>query len=286
LLLLYVCALDSKEMAVTLPAMLAVYELLFGEGEKVGRRWLPSALTGLLTVPYVLGKFSPSSPLINNASYDLHLTPGTYLAGLTHYLDLLLSQHPGQLGTIACLLVMLSAAFLALITRDRRLMFALAFVLITPLPIVFVELRAAYVMYIPLFGVALFLASAIVALRDRFAGPVWKPAAFATCALAIIAFHASRPWRPNVNPLIRSTVDQLRQIQPHVSGNARILFVDDPFNEDDQWNLLFMCRLYYGLPDLVVDRVRQMPAKPDQAKMDSYDLIFTYRDSRLVRVKP
>jgi hypothetical protein len=287
-LILYVFALDSKEMAVTLPVVLMAYEFLLGEpaaGAMV-RRWLPSTLGALMTLPYVFGKLSHSSPLIDNDSYRLHISPGTYLTGLTHYFDLLTSVHPGTLTATICAAAIILAAVIALITRDRRLMFALAFILITPLPIVFVAPRGAYVMYIPLFGIALYFAVAIVKLRDRLLRPRFQFATFTVCAAAVIAFHSSRPWQPLVNPLIRSTIDQLSEIQPKVPVSSRILFLDDPFDQDDQWVLLFLCRLYYGLPELQVDRAKLMASKPDQAALASYNLIFAYRNSRWIRLKP
>jgi hypothetical protein len=286
-LLLYVFALDSKEMAVTLPLVIVAYEFFLAEPASgtVIRRWLPSALSALMTVPYVLGKLSHSSPLIDNESYRLHISPANYVAGFTHYLGLLTSLHPGTLTAPICMTAISLAGLVALITRDRRLIFALTFLLITPLPILFVALRGAYVMYIPLFGIALYLAVAIERLREALAGQRLQFATFAFCAAAVIAFHAARPWQPYVNPLIRSTVKQLGEIQPRVPDGSRILFVDDPFDKDDPWVLLFLCRLYYGLPQLQVDRAKLMLAKPEPAA-DSYNLIFTYRDSRWVRIKP
>ena len=287
-LILYILALDSKEMAVTLPLVLAAYEVLLGEpaAGTLIRRWLPSGLAALLTVPYVFGKLSHSSPLVGNESYRLHITPATYVDGLTHYFDLLTSVHPGTLTATICVLAVVLAAAIAVFTRDRRLMFALAFVLITPLPIVFVALRGAYVMYIPLFGAALYLAVSIVKLRDALLGPRLQFATFAVCAAAVIAFHASRPWKPYVNPFIQTTVAQLSAIQPRVPSSSKILFVDDPFDKDDTWVLLFICRLYYGLPELQVDRAKLLAGQPDQAALNSYDLIFQFRDSRWIRVKP
>jgi len=292
-LILYIFALDSKEMAVTLPFVIIAYELLLGEpavgalGEPAAgsliRRWLPSAVSVLMTVPYVVGKLSHSSPLIGNESYRLHISPGNYIAGLTHYFDLLSSIHPGTLRAPICMLVIFLAAAIALITRDRRLMFGLAFILITPLPIVFVALRGAYVMYIPMFGMALYLAVAIVKLRDALVGPRLQFASFAVCAAVVIAFHAARPWQPYANPFIHSTVSQLSEIQPRVPNGSKVLFVDDPFDKDDPWVLMFICRLHYGLPELQVDRAKLMAAKPDR---NSYDLIFQYGDARWIRLKP
>jgi hypothetical protein len=141
-------------------------------------------------------------------------------------------------------------------------------------------------MYIPMFGIALYLAVAILKLRDALVGPRLQFATFAVCAAAVIGFHASRPWQPYVNPFIHSTVNQLGEIQPRVRDGSKILFVDDPFDKDDPWVLLFICRLYYGSPQLQVDRAKLMATRPDQAALDSYDLIFAYRDARWIRLKP
>jgi hypothetical protein len=287
-LILYIFALDSKEMAVTLPVVLIAYELLLGEpaaGSSI-RKWSPAVLSALITVPYAIGKLSHGSPLVGNESYALHITAGNYVIGLTHYMDLVTSIHPGALSAPMCVLATVSAALIAVITRDRRLMFAVAFVLITPLPIVFVALRGAYVMYIPLFGIALYLSAGIIRLREALLGQRFQFATFALCAAAVIWFHSLRPWQPQVNPLIRQTASQLQKIQPHVADRSRILFVNDPFDKDDQWVMFFLCRLFYGNPDLQVDRAKLMTPSPDQAAWNSYNLIFEYRDSRWIRLKP
>jgi hypothetical protein len=268
--------------------VLIAYELLVG-GPAAGsfaRRWLPTSVGALITVPYVIGKLSHASPLVGNEDYRLHISPSVYITSLTHYSDLLVSMHPGTLTVSVCVAAILVGAIVALATRDRLLMFALAFILITPLPILFVALRGAYVMYIPLFGIALYLSAGILKLRDVLMGHRFELATFAVCAAAVIVFHSSRPWQPLVNPLIRSTVSQLSEIQPRVADRSRILFVDDPFDRNDPWVLLFISRLYYGLPELQVDRAKLMASPPDQAALNSYDVIFRFRDSRLIRVKP
>ena len=289
-LILFIGALDSKEMAVTLPCMIILYELLLGESApgSVVRRWTPSALGVLMTIPYVIGKLSGPSPLINNPDYALHLSPATYFNGLRYYLDLVISPHPGALAMWAFISILVGAAIICAVSRDLRLMFALAFVLITPLPFVFVALRTAYVMYIPLFGIALYLSIAIVKAREAWIGSSsrMQAATFAVCAAAVIVFHFERLWPAQDNSLIQSTVAQLSQVRPRVTSDSKILFLDDPLDTDSGWTLLFICRLYYGLPDLAVDRVKVMSKKPSQAEIDSHDVIFTYRNARWIRLKP
>jgi hypothetical protein len=110
-LILYVCALNSKEMAVTLPAILFVYELVFGRAGHADcslRHWAfrlgPAVLTAVLTMPYVLGKLSSPSPLLGNEAYRLHLGLRTYFRALGHYLEVL-ALPSGSLNLAASVLI-------------------------------------------------------------------------------------------------------------------------------------------------------------------------------------
>ena len=51
------------------------------------------------------------------------------------------------------------------------------------------------------------------------------------------------------------------------------------------WGLLFICRLYYGMPELQWIGPGCCQRKAGPVAVDSYNLIFTYRDSTLVRIK-
>src|SRR5262249_16442617 len=64
-LLLYIFALDAKEMGVTLPAIVLSYELLFHKFDLDWRRWmlrlLPVALSGVVTLIFIFGKTGSGS---------------------------------------------------------------------------------------------------------------------------------------------------------------------------------------------------------------------------------
>jgi hypothetical protein len=76
-LALYVCALNCKEMAVSLPAIILIYELLKGPhwlDRKSFVRWNwvaagPSLIAGLLTAIYIYGKTHGSGSLISYEPY-------------------------------------------------------------------------------------------------------------------------------------------------------------------------------------------------------------------------
>jgi hypothetical protein len=71
ILTLYIAALNSKELAVTLPLALGCYELIWHRpacGWAATARWIGAegrgmVMTGLLTVPYVIGKLTGAGAL-------------------------------------------------------------------------------------------------------------------------------------------------------------------------------------------------------------------------------
>jgi hypothetical protein len=296
-LVFYICALNSKEMAVTLPSVLLVYELLFvspGSAPRAWlRRWTPLASITLLTLPYMAGKLSGSSPLIGNEAYQLHLSQAIYFTTLAHYFSML-AQAPGVLTAGVCITVLLLLAAAAVLARERCLLFALLFTLIAPLPVLFVPVRGTFVMYIPAFGIALYLAATLVFVRDRLAaGFTLRPSVkmalqavtFLLCMVALIRYHGVHPLSPPPQDAIGPLVATYAELRSHVPVPKRILFLDDPFPADE-WTTVFVCRLYFHSLTVVADRIKMLPSKPDQAAMDSYDVIFTYSAGRYTRVKP
>ncbi|MDP8980113.1 MAG: hypothetical protein M3O35_05930 [Acidobacteriota bacterium] len=289
-LIFYICALNSKEMAVTLPPVILLYELVLGRPGSAPqawvRRWTPLASTILITVPYLAGKLSASSPLVGNAAYRLDIGPQTYFASLAHYLSLLVQVRNVVTSRESIALVVLLLA-MAVLARERWLLFACFFTLIAPLPILFVPLRGAYVMYIPAFGIALFLAAILILLRDRlhlrksWSGPV-RAVTFLLCAAVLIRFHGLHPLPPPPAGLIQPLLVQLAGLRARVQVPGRILFLEDPFGTDE-WTPVFVCRLYFHDHNLVADRVKMLTVPPDQA---SYDVIFNYGPSGYVRARP
>jgi hypothetical protein len=77
-LMLYLCALNAKEMAVTLPFFVAIYEMIYFpprfnlEGLS---RWILDhgkgfVVSGLITIPYILGKLLLKGSLLENPHTD------------------------------------------------------------------------------------------------------------------------------------------------------------------------------------------------------------------------
>jgi hypothetical protein len=171
-LVLYICALNSKEMAVTLPVIVFVYELLKRPrwaDWKAFFRWCysfaaPSLIAGLLTAIYIYGKTHGPGSLTRYDPYRPKISWHNFFTSNTTFVsDLLYLQHP---ITPITLLVLWGLVFIyAFLRRDRTLQLMAFWVVIVPLPIAFlVPLRAGASLYLLLFGWAMIFAKVIIDL--------------------------------------------------------------------------------------------------------------------------
>jgi hypothetical protein len=171
-LALYICALNAKEMAVTLPVIVLIYEVLkfprFGEWKQFARRnWrsaLPSLIAGLLTAAYVYGKTHGANSMTQASVYKTEYSWHKFAESNAHFINeifyQLIPNHiaPGVIVFTAWGLVYVYA----FLRRDRLLQLMAFWVLITPLPIDFIRLRGGACLYIPLFGWAMIIAKVVL----------------------------------------------------------------------------------------------------------------------------
>jgi hypothetical protein len=272
-LILYVAALDSKEMAVTLPVLLVIYELVYfppaSFNFQLARKWARincrlAMIAAAMTAPYVWGKLLTQSPLSQLPSFHLEITADRFAATYGAYLDTLFYREHwfGEAQTTALLAAMLAVG---LILRSRHLVFAWSIVLISFLPIAFIPARAAYVLYIPLAGWALYAAALLVSLRDALIpsrnsiGAVQVRQLALFLLVLILLLRAYRVQRLRTygeltlgQPVIRSVLGQLDRLHPRLPRGTRLLAINDPFLPQ-QFELLLLLRLYFRDDMLEVD---------------------------------
>ncbi len=165
-LVLYVCALNCKEMAVTLPVIVLVYELLKSPGWpdwKAVLRWIrsyaaPSLIAGLLTVFYIYGKTHGSGSLASLDPYRPEYSWHNFTASNAKFVgELLFAGH-----TITPITVLVLWAFIfiyAFMRRDSTLQLMAFWIVIVPLPVAFIiPLRGDASLYLLLFGWAMIFA--------------------------------------------------------------------------------------------------------------------------------
>lgn len=158
--LLLAAALGSKEMAMTFPAVLLLYEILFWpKVENPFARLRPIAFTsGIVALCMSIKVFVPNQMSINEL-YSPWRPPSQIAANYLHYHQLLFLNPTFSYWALTVILFV--ALAIGLWRRNRLMLFGLFFTFITLIPVCVIPGRAGFVWYLPLFGYALFIAAAI-----------------------------------------------------------------------------------------------------------------------------
>jgi len=182
-LLLYVLALDSKEMAVTLPVIILIYEFLKAPRWadcKAFLRWsvcytMPSLVAGAVTAIYVYGKVYGTGSLIRLDPYRPRYSWHQFVASNAKFLnELFFAKNAISLKTfwILWVAVFIYAAF----RRDRMVRLMAVWVVIVPLPIAFLfPIRGGGCLYLLLFGWAMIFAKVACDLIALISSPFMFP---------------------------------------------------------------------------------------------------------------
>jgi hypothetical protein len=302
ILALYVCALNSKEMAVTLPVALCLYEWIYHRPD--GWRW--PALAGWLrvhapvtagaaaiTLPYIYAKMYGPGSLTALDIYRPEFTLARFLASSRRQLGAILYQGD-RLGPWALAAIWSSLLILAWWKRDRLLGFAWAFIMLTPLPAVFLPGRAGASLYIPLAGWAVLTSAIVAGLSEKLAAflsrryPAWPArAVVVSCWVLLLGWTAARRQPSLLRDLAASqdqtwaVIQQLRSLDPKVKPGSTVVFLDDPFAE---WDTYLIARLWFRDRTLTVRLQKKTPLPDDEIATTDY--IFRFEGTRLVQVKP
>ena len=175
-LALYVCALNSKEMAITLPVIVFIYEALKCPQlrdwkEFIRKNWrvaTPAFIAALGTAIYIFGKLTGSYSLVNLTAYHPVYSWHRFTLTNAHFINDLLYQSATRIGR-AVLLAWPVLFLYAFWRRDRLLQLMAFWVVITPLPLAFIPGRGGAMLYIVLFGWATIFAR-LVSNLIAFAG--------------------------------------------------------------------------------------------------------------------
>ena len=170
---LYHCALNSKEMAVTLPFVLLSYELLYhgAAWRKASLRswnWWRSparalALACLLNLVYVYGRMFAPGALANQTAYKPVFTLARVIEFQKGALTGLFCW-PEPFGPLSVLAIWAVATYACWRGKRKDLRFCWFVVVISPLPIEFLEGRFQGCLYIPMIGWAILATAVLVDL--------------------------------------------------------------------------------------------------------------------------
>jgi len=286
--LLFILALNSKEMALTLPMVLLLYEALLGGGLRPlwARRYAPLALALVIAAVSLISRIWGPHALTVNPLYRPTFRPTLIFNALGRYGAYLLDRVTPfsamwvGLGFAALLIV-------GLILRDRVYLFALLFTVLTSIPVCLIPPRAGFVLYVPMIGWAL-LAGRL--LQHTNPQRQWVLASVFIVVLgALVAVHASARETSTSqfeaqHQNTRSLFSQLRRMQPSFPPGSRILFSDDPYAPDD-WILLFLTQLAYNDPIIWVDRRKKILGVGAASEDYPYDYTFLFRTGVLTAIR-
>ena len=300
--ILYVCALNSKEMGVSFPIVLLAYELCFHPPALRGLgKWLRTAgrtmaVAGVLTAIYVIGKMLGPDSLSSIAPYRPVITAARFMKSSQEHLTTL-TFGQWTFDARATLLLWAAALGIALVRRKPDLRFAWCWVMAAPLPIVFLE-RAHSCLYIPLAAWSLYVAVALTA-ASRWAGPklarryCWRPLAAilpVAAALTLVSLvYAGNTRGRAINELdmasqgrlAEGVIAQLRTLQPKIRPHSTAIFVNAPFED---WDMIFIAQLWFRDPTITFWD-QNKTALPQQ-EIDRMDYIFRFEKGRLLQIKP
>ncbi len=305
---LFILALDMKEMAITLPALVACYELLYHRPARLewraAARWMGAAcvvpaVTGAIALGFYFGRVLAKDGIASVGGYKVVYSVAEYLKQVGHYLAESCNRPDTAFSASTTLGFFAALLAAALLLRSRALGFAILLFAVGILPVAFIPWRGLNAVYIPLEGLAAFLGVFLVSVRDKLAALADKrsgrPATqgvtlertvlFALAAVAMIVIHPGLgsqidAWRRMEYEPIGSFMTQLRPLHPEVKSTERVLVVKDPFGEFN-WASLFITRLVYRAPALAVDRLESMDPRPTAEQIAKYDYRLAYEEGKL-----
>jgi hypothetical protein len=293
--LLFLCALNSKEMALTLPGVLLAYEWVYHLRGR--RRFSVIGVACVLTLFDVYGKWFGVDALAGMEGYRPVFTWKRFADYQKTFVGDTVFWHTGGWGLI---LFWASMSYLAWRPGARPILrFCWLFLLFTPLPIAFLPGKSQACLYIPMVGLAVFAAVILVdlagVLAEVLAGePIFRRAGryslFAGLIGAAIFFWGRqnlRCQRVEVKPVMAAlgdqtwqVIEQFRAVNPHVKPGSHVVFLHDPFAE---WDMLFIADLWFRDHSVTVHLQRLAPLA--DGELAGVGAVFDYRDGQLLPVR-
>ena len=162
----YIFALNGKEMAVTLPIILAAYDIIYRRSEnnlrKVFVQLIPFFVVGVI---FSVGKLYGANAYLADPTFAYKLDWEAFNNFKT-YIEMLFYGRI-QLSAIQTTVLLLGALIIAGLLRNKNMLFGGFYFLITLLPVIGLRRVWGLYLYIPILGIALYGASFLAELIQR-----------------------------------------------------------------------------------------------------------------------
>ncbi|MEX2304025.1 MAG: glycosyltransferase family 39 protein [Bryobacterales bacterium] len=305
-LALYILALDSKELAASLPLTLIAYELLWHPPSLnkpallhccTRQTWLIWVMAAM-TVAFAIGRvFNEDAGISSLGRYGVTVSAGEYLNKTAFYLNEFFYSTWFDATRVGVFAVLLLAA--GALSRSRALAFGAVVFFGGILPMAFIDPRALSAVYIPLAGLSIYggvlLGFACNRLRRMFARQAWQIAAFfavfGLTGLFLIRVHPHNLhiYAAYTAPYsqIRDAREQLQRLHPDFPIGSSVLVVDTPFPQySPGYNNLFLMRLAYHDESLNVQEKAMLEKNQEPLVPTNYNYLLSYENGRWFDVDP
>ncbi len=291
---LFLCALNSKEMAVTLPVMLLAYEWLFRSADsfRLLRRYTVPAIAAAMTAVFVYGRVWRG--LGRQPGYAVKFTFAR-LAGFQQrqFQDIFLqAEYVG--GWVPIVAVWLLVTYLAWRRPRPLLRFCWIWIMVTPLPLEFLDGRAGATLAIPLLGWAMLGAVTAVGLARLLARDMENEPGLRQLGpqarLAVVVALMAIAWAGWNGSLFKSTlrsydpgaptaavIRQFQLLNPKARPRSMVVFLNEPFGT---WDMAFIAELWFHDRTVAIRLQNKTPLTA--AQLARADYIFDWRDGRLL----
>lgn len=301
---LFAAALNSKQIAISLPFAILLWELL--EERPADWRWRSLAhwlwgpgRTGLLAAAvaalYAFRQMNGNELMYSHVGYRPDLSLAGYLTTSATYLSQW-SYNGLQLGVAGIAWLFLVIFVITAVLRRAHLVWAAGMTVAAFLPLAFIPARGGYAFYLPAVFWAIWLAGVTVELRQRAASwaGAWTP--HAVVVSQILLTTAAAAWLlPLHARIIRYPLaaiqteqaknhryhDQLLELVPSIPKGARVLVLNDPYPAGS-FDASFLIRLTYQDMTIAVDRVRFPWLAKRKFDPRNYDVALDFVDGGFV----
>jgi len=317
LLGLFVAALNSKEIAVSLPFAFLLFEWFWFRPSDFRLRTLAAWLAGpgragllmaAIDLLYVAGRVAGEQPVVNRPFYRPHLSLIVYLQNYSEYLSEMVWSHRA-LPAAAVLSLLCGIVLASILCRQRHLKWAAFMIVLAFLPLAFIPLRDGFAFYVPALPWALWAAGAAVVLRATLARGLWRCAGRLRAAsgnpgvafglqlatqgalagliiFRVVPFHAwafsyavpAIHYYQNANRMYH---DQILMLLPALPRSASVLVLNDPY-PGESFNTVFLFCLTFGDLTMTVHQARVVQRHAATLEPTSYDAVLDFIDHQFV----
>ncbi|HML18599.1 MAG TPA: hypothetical protein VK419_16325 [Bryobacteraceae bacterium] len=280
-ILAYIAAIDSKEIAVVAAGWVLAYEILI----RSARRWAtPVALMAIGAI-YTAGKMMGPHALAQDPGYRIEFTLHRYLLNNEIYWNSLFYSEYFQ-NSRRLLIEWGLLTLLCMLFRKREVWWCWFLVSTATLAISFTVVpRDGAALYLPLLAWAL-LVSAMVASVPRHPASEWAAGWVIIVLIAgLWTADTIHRWRDEWAPFLAtqdltwSVITQVREL-PRPAPGSRVMILSSPFNG---WDAYFIAELAWNDRSIQIQMGDKSPQPPSAEELKSFDWVLAF-DRDILRV--